>query len=358
LTAVGYQGLLNTTIPLGPLSTGLSLASPDELADATVNAKQFYLAAAQVMQNQGNTAAANALNVIGASTNNSLMLDMGKLMKVEQGGNEAAANASVDLYSLVTGSVFAINGTNAISIPSLTIGVAGASTTISLSVIEKPRFNFGHEGITVTTEQATLGLTTTLTNIGLSVLGLTGAKVSGTIPLSLSLAGATGTLTDIDCGRPGITVGLTPQPLTVTGGVDLTVSANVILLGTVPVAKATVPVSSPITVTGTSGGASFLYPSEFMPQVGTGGMKASPTNSLTLPGPLTLSSGKITLLGVVPLLDAGVLATALNTTVINPVTTAVSGVITTQLNQLLGIDIGGADIGALNMECESVKLVG
>lgn len=356
LTAVGYQGLLNTTIPLGPLAAGLGVGTPDQLATSTVNAKQFYLVAAQVMQNQGNSAAFTALNSISSATNSTMTLDMGKLMKVDQGGSAAAANASVDLWSLFTGSVFAVDGTNTLSIPSATLAVPGATTTISLTVTQKPRFTFGHVGAQISTEQATIGLTTTLTNIGLSVVGLTGARVSGTIPLSLGLAGATGTLTAIDCGLPGITVGLTPQPLTVTTSANLTISANVLLLGNVPVATAIVPNSS-VGVAGTSSGASFLYPTEFLPQVGTGTMKSAPTDSLTLPGPLTLAGGNITALGLIPI-DAGLLATALNTTVINPVTTALNGVVfPSYLNKLLGIDIGGGDLGALDMKCDAVKLV-
>lgn len=355
LTAVGYNGLLNTTIPLGPLATQLGFGSPDELADATVGAQDFYLAAAQVMQNQGNTAAASALNAFATSTNGSTQLDMGQLMSIEQGGSEAAANGAVDLYSLVTGSVFAINGTNAITIPSLSVGVAGTSTTLTLSVIERPRFNFGPVGTTVQTQQAAVGLNTTVASLPLSVAGLVGTTVSGTIPLSVTLAGATGTLTDIDCAAPGISVGLTPQPATATTGLALDVRANV-LFSNILVARVNVPTTSPVAVTGSSAGASFSYPDEFLPNVGTGTMKPAPTTSLALPGPLNVNGSSVTVVGA-PLVDPGLLALAVNASIVTPVSNGLTAFINNQLNTLLGIDVGGADIGALDMTCESVKLV-
>lgn len=360
LTAVGYNGLLGAAIPLGPLATAMTFGSPDELADATVGAQDFYVAAAQVMQNQGNTAAANVLNTIATQTDSSLLLDMGDLMEIEQGGSAAAANGSVDLWSLLTGSVFAINGTHTLSIPAATLNVAGASTTVNLSLIERPRIKFGRVGASVFTQQASIGLTTTITNKAISIPGLTGVSVSGTIPLAVSLVGGTGTLTDINCGAPSISVGLTPQPITITGSANLDVRANLIILGNVPVATAILSSTdiSGVAVTGTSSGASFAYPSEFLPTVGTGTMKPAPTNTISLGASLAFTAGHVSLLNAVAI-GSGTIATALNNLVLTPVLNAVnSAVISARLDALLGIDIGGGDLGAIDMTCAGVKLVG
>lgn len=360
LTAVGYNGLLGASLPLGPLATALTFGSPDELADATVGAQAFYLAAAQVMQNQGNTAAASALNAIATQTDSSLLLDMGQLLEIEQGGSAAAANGSVDLYSLVTGSVFVIDGTHTLSIPSLTLGVTGASSTVNLTLIERPRVKFGRVGAQVFTQQASIGITTTIVNKSIAIPGLTGVTVSGDVPLAISLVGGTGTLTNIDCGLPGISVGLTPQPVTISGSANLDVRANLIILGNVPVAAAVISNTdlSTVAVTGTSSGASFTYPNEFLPTVGTGTMKPAPTNTLSLGGSLAFGAGHITLLNSLSL-GSGVIATALNDLVLTPVLNAVnSTIIAAQLDLLLGIDIGGADIGAIDMSCDGVKLIG
>jgi uncharacterized membrane protein len=356
LSAVSYQGLLGANISLAQLATQLGFGSPDELADASVSANDFYLAAAQVMQNQGNTAAATALQAIAAQTTTHTMLPMGSLMTVEQGGEEAAANASVDLFSLITGSIFAIDGTSTLSIPGLTTAVPGASSTITLNVTERPRIKFGRVGASVTTNQASIGIDTTLSNFGINVAGLTAVTVSGHIPLSVTVAGGTGTLTNIDCQRPGIDVGLSSNPLSITAGVDLTISARVLFVS-VPVARANIAFTSPIAVTGTSSGATFLYTSEFLPSIGTGVMKPAHTTSFSLPGPLTLVSGSsVTALGVIPV-PLPALTTVLNSSIINPISTALTGVIANQLNSLLGLNIGGADIGALDMKCNGARLV-
>ncbi len=355
-TAVGYNGLLNTQIPLGPLAAQAGFGSPDELLNASaVNAQGFFLAAAQVMQNQGNTAAASALNAIATETDSTLTLDGGQLGRIEQGGSAAAANASVDLFSLITGSVFAINGTNTISIPSLDIGVPGAMTSLSLSVIERPRFVFGRRGASVSTAQATLATTTTLTNFPIGLPPLAGATVSGTVPFTIGLAGSTGRLDQIDCdSTPSIAVGVTPMPISVTSSLNLDVRATV-LLANVLIAQANVPVGSPVVVSGMSSGASFLFPNEFLPTVGTGTLKPSPTGSLSLTGP-TVGNANVTVLGAVSL-PVGSIAAALNASVVSPISIGVTTLLTMRLNRLLGLDIGGSDVGALDLQCDAVKLV-
>ncbi len=365
LSAVSYQGLLGANISLAQLAAQLGFGSPDELADATVSANDFYLAAAQVMENQGNTAAATALQAIAAQTTTSTTLDVGDLMQVEQGGEEAAANASVDLFSLITGSIFAIDGTSTLSIPGLTVAVPGAASTITLNVTERPRIKFGRVGASVTTQQASIGINTVLTNFtGITLPLIGGLRISGTIPMNISVAGATGTLTAIDCLRPGIDVGLTPNPISITAGVDLDIAAVVDLLGPLPpppallqIAEANIAFTTPIAATGTSTGASFLYTSEFLPSVGIGTMKPANTTSFTLPGPLTLTPGtSVRSLGVISV-PLPALTTALNDSIINPISTALTALVANQLNDLLGLNIGGADIGALDMKCNGARLV-
>jgi hypothetical protein len=363
LTAVGYSGLLDTGINLGSLATELNFGTVDELAVGSVGAHDFYLATAQVMENQGDTAAATALNAIALQSTNTTMINMSDLMVIEQGGSAAAANAEVDMWSLLTGSIFAINGTNLLSIPGATLGVAGTSTTVNLTVIEKPRMAFGvREGYALTTSQVSASLTTTIANLPTAISGLTGATVSGTIPVSLTAAQSTAPLLDIDCDWPGIDVGHNPQPLSISAGANLTLSANVVLLGNVPIASAVLSSRdvTNVAVTGTSPGASFAYTSEFLPPIGAGTMKPAPTNTVTLAGALAFTSGHITLLNAVAV-PAGTIANALNVSVLNPVLTAISdAVIEAQLDTLLGLDFGGADIGAIDMDCEGagdLKLV-
>ena len=78
--------------------------------------------------------------------------------------------------------------------------------------------------------------------------------------------------------------------------------------------------------------------------------------SLALPGPLNVNGSSVTVVGA-PLVDPGLLALAVNASIVTPVSNGLTAFINNQLNTLLGIDVGGADIGALDMTCESVKLV-
>jgi hypothetical protein len=85
-------------------------------------------------------------------------------------------------------------------------------------------------------------------------------------------------------------------------------------------------------------------------------MVQSPSTSLGLSGLTTVSAGNVTALGVIPLPVPG-LVTALNG-VLNPLLASLDDLIVNQLNDLLGLNIGGADIGAENMTCSGIKLVG
>jgi uncharacterized membrane protein len=71
-----------------------------------------------------------------------------------------------------------------------------------------------------------------------------------------------------------------------------------------------------------------------------------------------VSSGNLTLLGVLPLgTTLGTLTTALNN-LLNPALTALDALVVNQMSSQLGINVGGADIGAIDMDCRTVKLVG
>jgi uncharacterized membrane protein len=48
----------------------------------------------------------------------------------------------------------------------------------------------------------------------------------------------------------------------------------------------------------------------------------------------------------------------LNTSLLNPLLPLVDAFVVNQLSTQLGLNVGGADIGALDMSCRSVKLVG
>jgi uncharacterized membrane protein len=355
LSAATWSGIVGSYVNLGQLATQLGFGCPSELAAANVNAKQFYLASANVLQSNGYTAAASVLNTIGGSTSAGLTIPMGKLMQVDAGGgNQTAASAGLDVFNLLQGSVYAINGTNTISMPGLGLNLLNIATAdVSLKVTESPRWRFGHAGITVTTQQAQLTITPTI-NVPLSIAGLVNVSLTGKIPVTTSVAGATGTLQSIDCGTvKGITLGVAPQPVSVTAGLDLDLNAKVLIL---PVPVASVDVNASGTADGTSNGGKFTYTADFLPPVGPGTMLAAPSTTLGLSGLLNVTSANITLLGLLPL-NVGNLLSPINTA-LNPVLGALDTAIMGPISHALGLDLGGADIGALDMNCQSPILAG
>jgi uncharacterized membrane protein len=355
LNAATWQGLVGSAVNLGQLATGLGFGSPAELAAATVNAKQFYLVAANVLQSSGYTAAASLFNTISTQTAAGLSVPVGKLLQVDAGGgNKTAVGAGLDAFNLLQGSVYAVNGTNTIDLPGLGLNLLNITTVdVSLKVTEKPRFIFGRAGTSISTQQAQLTLTPTVSVVP-DIPGLVGVSLTGKIPVTASVAGATGTLQSIDCGTTkGITLGVSPQPVGLSAGLDLDLNAKVLFL---PVPVASIDINATASASGTSNGGTFAYPTQFLPPVGTGTMLAAPSTSLGLAGLLNVSSANITLLGLLPL-NVGNLLNPINAA-LGPVLGALDTAIMGPISHALGLDLGGSDIGALDMTCGTPILAG
>jgi len=352
LSALDYQGLVGANLNLGELAGQLGFGSPDELADATVGAQDFYLAAAQVMSNQGNTAAAGAFNQAAATVDSSSTVDMGDVFDFEQGGPEDQTNASVDAFSVLTGSAYAINGTSTLTVPSLGVTIPNVgSTSLALDVTERARIISGRMGMSGATRQASATI-----QVALNPTVVAGLTNTGTMSLRVELAGGTGTLADIDCGRPGIRVALAPRPVRSTSTIDLDVSAAIPFAGNVQVADVT-GTAADVTTQGSSNGAEFDYTTEFLPTVGTGTMVASNPTALGIANGSNVATGSVNLLGVPLGPTAGAIVAATNT-LLNPILTDLDAFVVNQLSTQLGLNVGGADIGAVDMTCRSVKLVG
>jgi hypothetical protein len=228
----------------------------------------------------------------------------------------------------------------------MSLGVPGLlNTTITLNVIEKARFKIGPTGTYIDTQQASISVNPTI-----SAINVLGTSVTGTIPLTETVAGARGTLTAINCGSTkSITVGVNPQPVTVVTGLNLTIR----LLG-IPIASTAISASA--APNGTSNGGTFLYSSQFLPPVGTGTMQAAPTTNLGLAGLLSVDNAEVTVLGVLPV-TLTALTTGLNNA-LSPLLTLLDAAITGPVAHALGLDIGGSDIGASSLNCSNPLLVG
>ena len=231
------------------------------------------------------------------------------------------------------------NGTNAVVVPSIGISLPGIGTTsLSLKVIEGQKTYFGPVGDGVSTGQVELTLTPTL-NRSITVAGLTDARLTGSFPLTMTAAGATGTLSTITCSDPGagIRVAVDLKPLSASTSTTLKVYSTVLLAS---VAVADVATTGGMAVTDpTPQNVDFAYPGQFTPTAAPKRVGASPLGLATLSSYNTSVSS----LGVLslPLSLGSVVAGDLK---------LVSGLLDTNvmkaLHDTLGVSIGAADVSA------------
>jgi len=370
LDAVSYQGLAAGRVSLRGLATQMGFASPDQLANATVNAKQFYLATAQAMNaNGGPAAGVTALNTIAATMNNSATMNVGDVIQAGSGSQDAF-DTTFSVLGLITGSAFLINGNSAISVPSLDMVIPGiGAVDVSLTVIQKPMFvTKARVGDSSTTSQVSMSITIPINSFDVSSTPGIGAllpaasleKLSGSITIVPTAGSATGSPTVINCGTsiaPSKSVDLkvTPTPVSLTASENLTLSATLPLLGNISLLNTNVT-NATASATGTSDTGHFNYTADFMPSIGTGSPQRLGASSLNLAGALSASSANSTVAGVSVPFTKATLVNATNAALTNLIFPKIQDSIVPIITQTLGLDLGGGDIGANEMHCGGTKL--
>ena len=279
--AVGYQGLSAASVTLGDLQGELGLGTVDELLDANLSVKNLLTATGTVLDNQGVLAAAQ-VNQMAAAASGSTMIRLRDMITVDQGMGEAAAAASINVLQLISGSAQLANKDTFLSVPNAGInvpvpGVGSTGNSLGLKVIEPPQFYFGPVGGSRTTSQVELTFTPTI-DVGLSLPLPVGnlVKATGTLPVKVVAAGATGTLSDVICSGPGqgITVGVDTESVTTSasGTVDLKLVLDGAAAGTVNVQGTVTGANAPPT------SLSFAWPGEFSPPASSKSTPGSPMN--------------------------------------------------------------------------------
>jgi uncharacterized membrane protein len=329
---------------------GFSVGTVSQLLSADLTLAQLYQATANALSLAGDTARANLFNTLRVAVNSSVQLTLGGLIQVAQGSDTAALSSSLDLLQLITGSALLLNGTNTLALSNAGITVPGVtSTALSLKVTELPQTYIGPVGGSVSTGQVELVVTPKL-DVNLSV-GLSLLRVTGDLPVRITLAGATGTLTAASCS--GITVSADPQAF---AGSAVVSSLRVSSLGLIPILDVGVTSFTP-SVDGPAVSLSFSYPSEFAPPAFS---KHAGSQPIGLQSLTTYTTGTVTLLGLIPLgLSSGSIVSA----VVGALPGLLGGVDTNVLTPLLtalGVDIGGADVTALadGLNCTVPGLAG
>ncbi len=349
LSLVSWQGLASGKVTLEAIrrelvNNGFSVGTVDQMLNTTLTLAQFYKATGQALAKNGDTANANVFDALRIQAVSSTTFKLGKMITIGQGGSDAAANAELNLLQLVTGSAMAVNGANVVSIPDVSITVPNVSkTSLSLKVIEGPKTYIGPAGTGphVTTGQIQMTLTPT---IGTNILGV--LKVSGTTPIDLLAAGATGTLKLIQCPQKNIVV--TADPVAISSSTKTT-RLNVTTLANLQVLDADVTASRSA-IDGAAQDIPFTYDADFNPPNTVSKHIGSQPLGLKALTNVSSTSANVSLLGLASVgLSEGTVLGAVN----NLVSTVIGDVdqnILTPLLSALGLDVGGADVTALGRD--------
>lgn len=402
LSAVSYQGLASGNINLLQLSTALGLGSPTQLASTTVTSQQLAVAAANVLAQNGDAANAAILNNAATQLGGSGSVNLGQVLNVSQGG-AAAATASISALDLLAGSVFIANGTSALAIPGLAtnLGLTGTGLATSVNLIQAARLICGTPGgvpaPTGSTSQVTVTVKGKLASASVpalagNALGVTASVVADSTELSVMLAGADGTLNAIKCGDgtlsspEGIDVGVLSklsavslkQRIALNGSITdstalggllsgllglLGTTVRVEITGSVDVSVAPAVQATPTTKTA----AIRIPPTTYGQGVSTGSGDLGLVTKTKTPVGITVKAytkvlgievqQSLTVSEQNSLIDA-ITSTAVNA-VVNPLITRINSTLITPLSNLLGIELGGADVYAVpRPNCTAPKLVG
>lgn len=392
-SVLSYQGLANANVGLQALGVALGVpiatATPEELLATNVGLNQLAVASAQVLQNQGDTAGATALNNLIAAGIPNTSINLGEALAAESGQGGPGLGSSVSVARLITTAAFLADGDHAVTIPASTLGIPGlASVGFRLTGIEAPREGGNTDGASATTQQLDLEITpsfnvntataaqqlctypsgerTLLNSLLGGLLNFLGCalgtvapqalsvQVTGSPTLSLRLAEVT-VSQSIDCASRQVTLTPTPASVRLLSNLQLDIQAT---LGTAVIPLLRWAVNANAVATGTSPAQTFtaVAPGTALP-FGTLYTAFTPStarvgaNPLGLAGLLQVGPSTLQVLN----LNLSTLASVV-TAVIQPILNTILGQLDTLLlqpvAQLLGLNLGGSDLTQLWLQCD------
>lgn len=356
LTVLDAQGLAGADIALLDLvDTGLVAGGFDELVGADVSVGDFYLAMADVLQNQGGQGAQVALlQELATVAIKDVVINVADIVGVDS-TSSAGLDAVVNVFDLVSTAAFVANGDNAISVPNLNVNVVGLSTLSgNVKVGQKPIQYCGRaKNVSGETSQVEVNLSGNLVNLNLGV-----ASISAPISLTLKLAPATVDLDGVACLSPSkrleflVTSGLVSLEITIGNPAnDNNLAVRVLGLKVVDgyirlYSSPAVAQSESGSVTVTNDDYDGTPPAEF--------------GSDNLGVPNLNQDTHLNVLGILPVGGLiGVVINPLLSIVVNPLVQTLDAVLLSPLLGALGINVAGADVYARpKADCGIPELVG
>lgn len=396
---IGYGGLANAQVTLGDLALALGAGSVEELADLKVTYEDLLLATAEVLSAQKNTVGLGVINQLLALNVKDVTVRIGDLLGVDTMDPDAGLVGTVDVPGLLsTGAVLA-GGTNFVRIPSSQVNLAGLGTLdIALHVIEGP-IRVGTEdrasgttkqiGVDVrlglningtgtqdlcaldSTERGILasivsGLLTGLScTIGAVINRVVSAQVTGDVLLALSVASVTATQS-IRCAADRLQIAYGGNPLMVTTTADVQTKVTLADTELPGLLAVQIPPGPLVAADGASGTVAFdVTDPGPVHRAFADTVSGKPTvrigaPTLGLAGLIRTDGINVRLLRTdIPIV--GNLAKGLVEPMLNSILAGLDQYLVAQVSQLLGLNLGGADITPEWMDCDddgSVQLVG
>ncbi|MDQ1106367.1 pilus assembly protein TadG-related protein [Nocardioides zeae] len=219
LSAADYTGLAGVAVSLDKLAANLGLGSVNELATATVKARDYYLALVNALPAGTSGTQVTILNQLRSWTlTQSIDLQVGRIIGVSSGSG-SVVGATYDLLDLVAGSMYLVNGENLMNVYIGSLAPGVTNTGLAIRLIQGARQYCGRPGEAHTTARATdtqqLGVhvDTSLNPVVTSIVvpgipGILAAPASLTVnqpnyvSLDVGVAPTVSTLTELRCGSP------------------------------------------------------------------------------------------------------------------------------------------------------------
>ncbi|WP_197333645.1 hypothetical protein ACEQUB_p01524 (plasmid) [Ralstonia syzygii] len=373
LDLVSYQGLANTTIHVSDLMAALNVGTVQQLIASQVSLSQLVSAVVSAGGQNGLTGvsvgtvlASNTL-VIGPLLRNTLINvgnstgTPGVLQFLAQAGNDQSVlNAQLNVLDLVTTAAQIANNQNAVAISTGLTLPGLLATTLNLKIIQPPVIAIGPPGKDASGNwmtQASAGQVRLGVNVSASVLGVATINV----PIGVVVAGANAHAVDAYCPVPRTNLSadiagtISPVSSCIAAGADA-VASGTLNCGSASAAPLLstlgIPVASIYSNPPASGSVAFGSDTPYSGlQIAVGQTQRVTATSGFFSALLSSNSNlKVTVLGLLPVSLSAI------TGELSTVGSILDSLLVPVL-ELLGVQLGYADIKVLSVNCDAVELV-
>lgn len=376
VSALSYQGLAGADVNIGELAAELGLLDAHSALTTEVGASQFLIAAADVLQRNGQTAQANILRGFLTPEVDALgPISIGDLVSAATGTESSALAGDVDVLNILKTAVFGsqctsetdLSSCSAINVPVLTTSLPLLSSSGNVRVIQGKVFHTGRVGTGTTTNQTEVNLKAklgaqevgtckpTLANLLCIVDGLLVGTVNATVELdvTLKLADTSATIAAIECGNPeGLDISTHTGLYSATGTVKIDFGTGG-LLGLLSRVLGSLTLTLNTSQPDVFDLAEFTVPPDVLgvttEETGSGNIGLSGLNLQNTGG-----TGVLGLLG-----NLGITNTVgpLLSLLVNPLLQQLDQNVLGPLTDLLGLNVSGADLTPEDIGCEGQGLM-